>query len=139
MQREPDYGPRLSGEEYEREILGLHRGLPPLPSPEQDKEARWRELELAIDHRLGLAFPAERRAALWAVQQRIERKRLLLGIKYLLHRAVARALARNAQSLAEFAAAEYATVLSSGELKRFLDLREGEQPALPVDIEHFPR
>lgn len=137
MQLEPDYGSRLTDEEYERRILSLYRSLPPLPSPDQDREVRRQELNLAIDHRLGRGFPEARRSALWVVQQRIQRRRLRLGMKYLLRRFVARFFASDAQSLAGYAAEEYAKVLSPGELKRFLDLKEGEPPALPVDIEHF--
>lgn len=137
MRLEPQYGPRLSNEEYDRRILSLYRSLPPLPSHDQDTEARRQELNLAIDHRLGRGFPEERRSALWAVQQRIEKKRLRLGMKYLLRRLIARFFARDAQSLAGYAAEEYAKVLSPGELNLFLDLKEGEPPALPVDIEHF--
>jgi hypothetical protein len=135
-QRESEYGPRLSDEEYERQILSLYRSLPPLPSPDQDTTVRQQELDLAIDHRLGRGFPTERRSALWTVQERIEKKRLRLGIKYLLRRLVARVLVRDAQSLAGYAAEEYAKVLSPEELRRFLDLKEGEQPGLPVDIKH---
>jgi hypothetical protein len=136
MQREPEYGPRLTSEEYERKILSLYRNLPPLPSPDQDREVRRQELELAIDHRLGRDFPKERRSALWEVQQRIETNRLRLGIKYLLRRLVLRVFVRDAQSLAGYAAEEYAKVLSPEELKCFLDLKEGEKPTLPVDIQH---
>jgi hypothetical protein len=136
QQPEPEYGPRLSDEEYEKQIVGLYRSLPPMPSSEQDRETRRQELNLAVDHRLGRAFPEERRAALWAVQQRIEKKRLRLGMKYLLRRFVSGLLARDAQSLAGYAADEYAKVLSPEELKRFLDLKEGERPTLPLDIEH---
>ncbi|HET6841121.1 MAG TPA: hypothetical protein VFK06_05460 [Candidatus Angelobacter sp.] len=137
MQREPEYGPRLSDEEYEKRILNLYRSLPPLPSPDQDTEVRRQELDLAIDHRLGRNFPEERRSALWAAQQRVERKRLLLGIKYFLRRIASTFFARNAQFLAGYAAEEYATVLSPEELRHFLDLKEGESPTLPVDIEHL--
>src|SRR5579871_1191275 len=137
MQREPEYGPRLSAAEYERQIINLYRNLPPLPSSAQDREVRRRELELAIDHRLGRGFPEERRSALWAVQQRIEKKRLRLGIKYLLRRLAAKVFVRDAQLLAGYAAEEYAKVLSPSELKSFLDLKENERPALPVDLEHL--
>lgn len=139
MPREPDYGPRLTDEQYEQGILSLYRGLPPMPSPEQDREVRRQELDLAIDHRLGRDFPADRRSALWAVQQRIEKKRLRLAAKYLLRRAVSKLFARHAQELAGYAADEYAKVLSREELQRFLDLREGEPPALPVDIERLQK
>ena len=137
MQLEPEYGSRLTDEEYERRILSLYRSLPPTPSPDQDRTVRQQELNLAIDHRLGRGFPEERRSALWAVQHRIEKKRLRLGMKYLLRRFVAGFFASDARSLAGYAAEEYAKVLSPGELKRFLDLKEGERPALPVDIEHL--
>lgn len=136
MPREPDYGPRLTDDEYRQGILSLYRGLPPMPSREQDLEVRRQELNLAIDHRFGRDFPADRRSDLWAVQQRIEKKRLRLAAKYLLRRAVSKLFARHAQELAGYAAEEYAKVLSSEELRRFLDLDEGERPALPVDIEH---
>jgi hypothetical protein len=137
MQREPEYGQRMSDDEYERRILSLYCSLPPLPSPDQDRDVRRQELDLAIDHRLGRNFPEERRSALWAVQQRVEKKRLRLGMKYLLRRLTARFFARDAQSLAGYAAEEYAKVLSPEELKRFLDLKNDEPPALPVDIAHL--
>jgi hypothetical protein len=137
MHLEPEYGSRLTDDEYEKRILSLYRSLPPLPSPDQDRGVRREELNLAIDHRLGRGFPEERRSALWAVQQRIEKRRLRLGMKYLLRRLVARFFAGDAQSVAGYAAEEYAKVLSPEELNRFLDLKEGERPALPVDIEHF--
>jgi hypothetical protein len=137
MQSELEYGPRLTDAEYEKQIVSLYRGLPPMPSPEQDRETRRRELNLAIDHRLGRNFPEERRSALWAAQQRVEKKRLRLAMKYLLHRLITKLLARDAQSLAGYAAEEYAKVLSPEELRRFLDLKEGEPPSLPIDIEHL--
>ena len=136
MQPEPEYGPRLSNDEYESRILDLYRNLPPMPSADQDREVRRQELDLAIDHRLGQNFPADRRSALWAAQQSIEKKRLRLGMKYLLRRLTTAFFSRNAQSLAGYAAEEYAKVLSPEELKRFLDLKEGEPPVLPVDIQH---
>ncbi|PYP84038.1 MAG: hypothetical protein DMG65_23145 [Candidatus Angelobacter sp. Gp1-AA117] len=57
-------------------------------------------------------------------------------MKYLLRRLTTAFFSRNAQSLAGYAAEEYAKVLSPEELKRFLDLKEGEPPVLPVDIQH---
>lgn len=137
MQSELEYGPRLTDAEYEKQVVSLYRGLPPMPSPEQDRETRLREMNLAIDHRLGRNFPEERRSALWAAQQRLEKKRLRLAMKYLLHRLVTKLLARDAQSLAGYAVEEYAKVLSPEELRRFLDLKEGEPPSLPIDIEHL--
>jgi len=139
MQGHVQYGPRLTGAEYERKLLSLHGSLPALPSPEQDREVRRQELELAIDYRLGRDFPAERRSALWAVQERIEEKRLRLGLTYFLRRLAAKLLFRDAHSLAAYAVEEYGRVLSPEELRCFLDLKEGEEPALPVDVEHCRR
>lgn len=133
VQEAPDYGPRLTDAEYERRLFELHRSLPPMPTRAQDAEVRRRELEIAIDHRLGRDFPAERRAALWAVQRGIDKKRLRLALRHLVRRLFPRHLVRGAQALAGYAVDEYAKVLSGPELRRFLDLEEGEQPVLPVD------
>jgi hypothetical protein len=80
MQEDLTHGPRLTDEEYEKRIIELHRDLPPMPTKDQDREVRRLELDLAIDHRLGRDFPRERRDALWAVQQRVEKKRVRLGV-----------------------------------------------------------
>ena len=137
MQPELEYGPLLTAAEYEKQMVSLYRGLPPMPSPEQDRDIRRQELNLTIDHRLGRAFPEERRSALWEAQQRVEKKRLRLAMKYLLHRFVTKLLVRDAHSLAGHVAEEYAKVLSPEELRRFLDLKEDEPPSLPVDIERL--
>jgi|GEM_PF-1142922 hypothetical protein len=137
MQPEPEYGPRLSDEEYERQILSLYSSLPPSPSPDQDREVRRQELQLTIDHRLGRDFPAERRSAVWAVRERVEKRRLRLGLRYLLRQFIAKVLVQDAWTLAGYAAEEYAKVLSPQEVKRFLDLKGDEPATLPVDIKHF--
>ena len=130
---ELDYGPRLTGEEYDRAIVALHSGLPPVPSREQRRAVRRRELELAIDHRLGSDFPRARRDALWAVQQKVERRRLSLVFKYLLRRFFAKSLLRDARSLAGYLIEAYGTVLSKAELERFFGEEEVRHPSLPVE------
>ena len=92
MPAELNYGLRLTDEEYEKRIVELHRGLPPMPTDEQDRQVRRMALDLAIDHRLGCDFPPERRESLWAVQQRVEKKRLWLALKYPFRRLFAKAL-----------------------------------------------
>lgn len=134
-----NYGPRLTDDEYERRIIELHRGLPPMPTKDQDREVRRRELELAIDHRLGRDFPAERREALWAAKERVEKKRLRLGIKYLLKKLFAKNVAREAQSLAGYMVDEYATVLNSAEIESFFGLKKGERPVLPIDLDELKK
>ena len=132
-----DSGPCLSDEEYDRKIIELYRGFPSMPTEEQDREVRRRELELAIDHRLGRDFPQERRLALIAVQQRLEKQSLGSAFRYSLGKLLPKFIARHARFLAADTVNAYAKVLSKPELARFLDLREGELPSLPVDIENF--
>lgn len=130
-----DHGPRLSDAEYDRAIVALHSGLPPKPSRDLDRQTRRRALDLAIDHRLGRHFPHDRREALWAIQQRVDRRRGRLLFKYLLRRFLARGLARDAQGLARGLVAEYATVLTPAELEAYFGAEEARHPALPVDLD----
>lgn len=132
-----DYGLRITDEEYDQEIVALQNGLPPVPSRKQRREVRRRELDLAIDHRLGRDFPRARRDALWAVQQRVERRRLRLIIKYLLRRFFAKSLIKDANSLAGYLVEAYGTVLSKTELEQFFGEEEVRNPTLPVDSEHL--
>jgi len=125
-----DYGPRLTDDEYERRIIALHRGLPPLPTRAQDEEIRRRELELAIDHRLGRDFPRERREALWAARQRVEKKRLRFAAAHLLRRLFGRRSARDGERLAQGLMGEYAKVLSAAELERFLGVPRADADRL---------
>jgi hypothetical protein len=133
MQMELNYGPRLSDDEYEKRIIELHRGLPLMPTKDQDREVRRRELELAIDHRLGRDFPRERREALWAIKERVEKRRLWLGVKFLVKKLFARNINREAQGLAAYMVDEYAKVLTKDEVRSYFDLKEGERPTLPID------
>ena len=130
-----DHGPRLSGEEYDRRVVELHSGLPPAPSRAQEQAAARRELDLAIDHRLGRDFPRERRDALWEVRRRVQRRRLRLMLRHLLRRLWPAGLARGAQGLAGFVVEEYGTVLSEPELEAFFGREEVRNPGLPIDVD----
>lgn len=134
-----DHGARLSDEEYDRRIVGLQSGLPPVPSKEQRIAVMRAELDLAVDHRLGCDFPQERREVLWAIQRKAGRKRLRLMFKYFLRRAFAQGLVRDAQGLAGYLVGEYAKVLNQAELEAFFGKEEAARPALPVDIEQLKR
>jgi len=127
------HGPRLTDEEYDSRIVKLHADLPPAPTREQDRQVRRQELELAIDHRLGRDFPLDRREALWAIQERVEKKRLRLIFKHLLRRLFPRSLARGVQHLAGYLVDEYAKVLSEPELESFFGTEEARRPTLPID------
>lgn len=137
MPEELNHGPRLTDEEYEKRIIELHRGLPPMPTGEQDRQVRRMALDLAIDHRLGRDFPQDRRELLWAIQQRVEKKRLWLALKYPFRRLFAKSLARGARGLAGYLVDEYAEVLTQTELKSFFGLEEGQRPGLPIDLERL--
>lgn len=72
----PEHGAKLSAEEYERRIVALHADGPAMPDREEELRLRRAEFDLAVDHRLGIAFPAERRERLWAAQQGVDRRRV---------------------------------------------------------------
>ena len=128
-----DHGPRLTDEEYERRISELHsRSASPL-TPEDERDVRRQELDLAIDHRLGCNFPRVRRKALWAIQQRVEKKRLRLTFKHVFKRFFAKGLIRDVQGLASCLVNEYAKVLNQAELESFFGSEEVRNPVLPID------
>ena len=130
----PDHGPCLSLEEYEQRLVALYSDQPPMPTDAQDQELRRRQLDLSVDYRLGRDFPLERRAALWEIAQRVEKKRLRLVFWHTARRLVPGRLAAKANGLAGFMVDEYAKVLSSDEIERYFDLPTGTRPALPIDV-----
>ncbi|TSA50657.1 MAG: hypothetical protein D4R48_01005 [Nitrosomonadales bacterium] len=133
------YGLRLSDEEYDERIIELHRGMPLTFSKEQELKIRQQELELAIEHRLGRDFPRSKREALWAIQQKVDKKRFRLIFKYMLRKFFASSLARDAQGLAGYLVHEYAKVLSQKELESFFGAEESRHPALPIDLEQLKK
>ena len=119
------YGPRLTGEEYDRAIVALHERLPPMPTREEDRAARRAELDLAIDHRLGREFPQTKRDALWQVMQSLERRRLRLIGRYLVARVFplgGRWRERAGQGLARALVGQFSRVLTDRELESFFEL-----------------
>jgi hypothetical protein len=131
------HGPRLTSEEYDAGIIKLHSDLSPTPSREQQEKVSRQELELAIDHRLGRDFPLNRRNALWAIQQQVEKKRLRLIFKHIRRRLFPKSLARDAQRLAGDLVDEYAKVLSKPELESYFGKEEACHPALPIDTKQM--
>jgi hypothetical protein len=119
-----DHGPRLSDEEYEKRIFAIYDALPPMPSREAERDVRRRELDVLIDHRLGVRFPSERRDALWHAQEQIEQRRSRIGIETLARALLPSKLHSRTSGLARFAVNQYAKVLNSEELERFL----GDEP-----------
>lgn len=131
------HGPRLTDEEYDRRVVRLQQSLPPMPTREQEHRARQQQLNLAIDHRLGADFPQDRRDALWAIMERVEKRRLRLAARYALRFLFRRShvpagLANRAQGLAGFMVEAFAEVLNEQELQSFFGLEPGERPHLPL-------
>lgn len=127
------YGARLSANEFQKQIVALHSGLPTDSKQQTQEEVSRRELDLTIDHRLGKDFPKERRDALWEIQREVERRRLRLILRWLLYSFSHKPLYNQANRLAGYLVDEYAKVLSPTELQAYFDLREGERPVLPME------
>ncbi len=132
-----DYGVKLSGEAYDQRVVALHENLPPVLSPEMEREVRRQELDAMIDYRLGCDFPREKREQLWKIQEEIEKKRISLMFKYLFKRLFKKPFIHSAQNLAGYLVDEYAKVLSRQELEMFFGKEEVSDPALPVESGHF--
>ncbi len=111
------YGPKLSQAAYEKKVTSLSTGLPPIPTAAQEQAVRRAELNAQIDYKLGVNFPIDRRQALWAIQARLDKRRLLHLACALLtspfdgFAGVARPQVRG-----------FAKVLSPSELEQFFDL-----------------
>jgi hypothetical protein len=131
----PDHGPRLTEREYEQAVVRLHDGSQSGGVVRVDERIRRRELDLAIDRRLGTLFPADRRDQLWAVQQGIEKARLRLATSWLVSFLKPRRLHARASRIARFVVDEYAKVLTAEELEAFFGQDEVRDPTLPLDRE----
>ena len=114
----PDHGPKLSAEEYERRIVALYADGPAMPGRDEDLRLRRAEFELAVDHRLGTAFPPERRERLWAAQESVAQHRLWHLFKGLF------APGDRSDPLTHALIAACARELDAGELRAYLALPE---------------
>jgi hypothetical protein len=73
------HGPTMSIEAYQEAIDNLYSEYADVRDIKVTDELLRKELELTIDHRLGVFFPRERRNHLWLVQQRIATNYLKFG------------------------------------------------------------
>ncbi len=129
-----EFGRRISGEEYDRRVAELYSGVPAVPDEKLDLELRRRELDLQVDHRLGVEFPVERRKRLFEVQRELDRVGPVSLLRYALGRVMPWFLLRHSRLLARDTVRAYAKVLSEEELRQFLDLEAGTPvPGMPVD------
>lgn len=116
-EQRPDYGVRLSQAEYERRLVALYSGGPPLPSEAQTRKRDQIELHLLVDYHLGMEFPKSRREQLWQAKQKLDARRgwhLFLGL--LTRPWDAGSVMMRAQ------VREFSQVLNAAELLAFLDL-----------------
>ena len=131
------FSPRLTGREYEKSVIDLYRqaSLPSSSTPSKDleEELKFKEFCLTIDYRLGVNFPTERRDALWNARQKVEKQRLRLVGKFIMHTVRKRAFAGGMQLVLEQMKEEFAKVLSDDELQAFMELDENETPISPID------
>jgi hypothetical protein len=132
------HGKRLSTEEYERKVAELYADVPPMPSCEQEREVRRMELDLTIDHRLGIDFPVDRRAALWEIQEKVERRRARLVLRHLIRRLAPGSVERGSTRLADFLMSEYSKVLNREELERFFSDEDPSGPSASVYPDRSP-
>lgn len=86
------------------------------------------ELELAIDHRLGMDFPPERRRELWEIRERVERRRKRLVFQLLSNIVRTGSLERAAERLARDTMAAYGRVLTPSELEAFFGESVNDEP-----------
>lgn len=114
------YGSRTSGAEFDRSIKALYENAPSMPSPEEEKELRRRELDLMIDHRLGRDFPKSRRDKLCSLQERMDKRWLLHSLTLLVKRRLG-LFSSSGKELADALRSDYSEVLTPDELRAFLD------------------
>lgn len=117
----PDHGPRLSAEEFERRVVALYQDGSAMPDRAEESRLRRAEFDLAIDHRLGVDFPADRRGRLWAAQQRVDHRRLW----YIFKGAFARS-GDPSEPLTRALVNACADELDQAELRRYFELSASE-------------
>ena len=112
------YGPRISDTEYDRRVVALHASAAGR-GKDRDRELRRAELNIALDHRLGQDFPADRRRTLWEAHERAERRRRHLALRFLLGLMRTRSIEGATDGLARDLVSAYAQVLTPAELQAF--------------------
>jgi len=139
MKKDLGHGPRLNDSDYDRKIIELYSALPVSPTKGEYNSVRRAEFQLAIDHRLGVNFPAERREMLWKIHERVDRKRFRLLFKYILRKIFTGWFIRDVRKLTGFMIDEYSKALNRDEVDSFFDLQNGKRPSLPIDIEQLKK
>ena len=120
VDRDRAYGSRLSLEEFERRLTTLYGESKP---DDQAGVLRFREraeLDLIIDHKLGVDFPSDRREAMWRAQERVRDRRYRWLFWHMAHRVLPGGLSTRADPR-RLLEREYGAVLNPDDLNAFLD------------------
>lgn len=115
------YGATISQQQYDERVLALHNNAPPIPTAHQDLQIRHGELNALIDHKLGTQFPHDRRKALWDIQCRLDRKRLLHVLKGFVTHPLS-----PSEALTKPQVKGFSNVLSENELQAFFEYSPSE-------------
>jgi hypothetical protein len=133
------YGPRLSSDEYEQAVVELYRraaeGRVGAGQGDVAQALKDGEFNLAIDHKLGKNFPAEKRQALLEAKRRAEKQRLRLVGRFIRKCVRERKFASGMQVWLEHLAEAFSKVLSAEELNAFISERPGEKPIFPIEAD----
>lgn len=132
------HGPTLSVEAFNTEVAKLYDGVNTRRIP---TDVLRKEMDLTVDHRLGVWFPRERRNHLWIVTQRINDEYSRLGrvklIFYWLVSFVSPSLLMNKiDAMSKFVIAELEAALTREELIAFAG--EDESYEEDVDLDESP-
>lgn len=126
MGEKTDYGPRLSGREYDEAVTSLAKEYDKALPSKDDSRLRRQELELKIDATLGINFPSDRREQLWQVAQEIEAERwklVLIAAKTHLKTLFSggnHSEASDFGALESFVTSKYRKALTEDETRQFL-------------------
>ncbi|TAL26937.1 MAG: hypothetical protein EPN97_18395 [Alphaproteobacteria bacterium] len=126
------HGRRLTDAEYEKKIVALYTGASPIPGKAEEIRLRKAELNLQIDHKLGVDFPAARREEMWKTAEAVEKGRLTTAFKIvMLYVFKGKADEKHmdgspadADHLTRYLVKKYSAVLDDEELTQFLGPKE---------------
>lgn len=135
------YGTRLTERQYEQSVSKLYRqaaeSLPSALPQEIEETLKAKEFSLAIDHRLGVNFPIEKREALWSAKQRVEKQRIRLIGRFIKNSILKREFADGMEIVLDQMKKEFSKVLTDEELQAFMELEDGETPVGLIDPERL--
>lgn len=114
------YGKKLDDHTYQQRALALAEQAG-IATARQRAMLRRDELDLTIDHRLGIDFPADRRESLWRAQQHIHRWHLPVLAWGLIRKGLGSRLPPDTW-LYRLVLRAYSQALSSAELSVMVDL-----------------